>query len=110
MNLDLNNISPMSRPIISFLHELSCHKKVNRLIIFGSRACGDYDKYSDIDLAVDAQEFDREDWVKLRETAYYEIRTVLQISIVNFVKNPKRLQSRILQDGCIIYEQKKVIG
>ncbi|KKL06801.1 hypothetical protein LCGC14_2592380, partial [marine sediment metagenome] len=75
MNLNLHNISPLPKPIISFLHDLSNHKKVSRIIIFGSRACDDYDKYSDIDLAVEAQEFDREDWIKLRETAYYDIRT-----------------------------------
>ncbi|PHS30501.1 MAG: toxin-antitoxin system, toxin component [Sulfurovum sp.] len=91
--------------VINFLHELTGHGKINRLIIFGSRACGDYDAYSDVDLAIDAENFDRKDWVTLKEVAYYEVRTVLQISIVNFVRNPNRLQNRILEDGFIIYEQ-----
>lgn len=109
MDLKLHSISQLSRPVIYFLHNLSCHKKVSRLIIFGSRACGDYEQYSDIDLAVDAENFNREDWIELRETAYYQIRTVLQISIVNFSKNPIRLQNRILTDGFVIYEQQKKI-
>ncbi|WP_101756627.1 nucleotidyltransferase family protein [Oceanicoccus sp. KOV_DT_Chl] len=110
MALNLQGISPLSKSVVEFLHELSCHAKVDRLIIFGSRACNDYDKYSDIDLAIDAESFNREDWIRLRMTAYYDVRTVLQISIVNFVSNPSRLQNRILEDGLIIYDgQKKVI-
>ena len=105
MQLNLSGISPLPMTVIIFLHELTGHENIERLIIFGSRACGDYDTYSDIDLAIDAGNFDRKDWVTLKEVAYYEVRTVLQISIVNFVKNPIRLQNRILEDGFIIYEQ-----
>jgi predicted nucleotidyltransferase len=79
--------------------------EVNRIIIFGSRACGDYEEYSDVDLAIDAEVMSSESWIKLRELAYYEVRTVLQISIVNYFKNPDRLKARILEDGKIIYEQ-----
>jgi len=63
MDLNLNYISPLPVTVVNFLHQLSCHEKVNRLIIFGSRACGDYDKYSDIDLAIDAKRFNREEWI-----------------------------------------------
>ena len=104
-SLNLLGISPLPDSVIDFISDISNIDEVNRIIIFGSRACGDYEKYSDIDLAIDAERMSNESWVKLRELAYYEVRTVLQISIVNYFKNPERLKIRMLEDGRIIYEQ-----
>lgn len=105
MSLNLGNISPLPLEVISFLQELSENEQVEKLIIFGSRACGDYDKYSDVDLAVVAPKYNRSDWILLRAKAIHDIRTVLKISIVNFVSNPLRLQNQIYKDGEVIYEQ-----
>lgn len=103
--LELSGVSPLPDTVIDFISDISNIDEVNRIIIFGSRACGDYEKYSDVDLAIDAEGLGHEGWVKLRERAYYEVRTVLQISVVNYFKNPDRLKNRILENGKIIYEQ-----
>lgn len=107
MTLDLKNISPLPEGVVYFLHDLCQDNLVEKLIVFGSRACGDYDKYSDVDLAVVAPHFIRADWVMLRAKAIHETRTVLKISIVNFLLNPPHLQERIYDNGVVIYEQCK---
>lgn len=106
MRLHLENISYLSEQIVQFMEELSQNEKVKRLIVFGSRACGDFEKFSDLDLAVDAPELTKKEWLFLKEQAYYYVRTVLQISLVHFAHNPMRLQERIIKDGVIIYGKK----
>ncbi|MCU8015016.1 MULTISPECIES: nucleotidyltransferase domain-containing protein [unclassified Shewanella] len=105
LQVNLRKISPLPIEAIKFLDELSQRDSVEKLIIFGSRACGDYDKYSDIDLAVVAPSFTKADWVMLRAKAIHDVRVVFRISIVNFLSNPERLQKRIYDDGEVIYEQ-----
>lgn len=109
MKLNLSNVSPLPIEAVNFLNELSQQDTVEKLIIFGSRACGDYDKYSDIDLAVIASSFSKADWVILRAKAIHEVRVVFRISIVNFLSNPERLQQKIYNDGEVIYEQSKKV-
>lgn len=103
MKLNLNKISPLPESIIEFLDYLSTIDCVKRIIVFGSRANSDYEKFSDLDLAIDAPQLKKIDWLRLKEEAYYDVRTVLQISMVNFNTNPIRLQNQILITGEIIY-------
>ncbi|ATD60401.1 hypothetical protein CNX70_09575 [Janthinobacterium svalbardensis] len=111
MLVNLHKISPLPDEAIEFLEDLSQRDSVETLIIFGSRACGDYEKYSDIDLAVIASSFVKEDWIMLRAKATYDVRVFFRISIVNFLSNPIRLQKRIYENGEIVYEKsKKAIG
>jgi uncharacterized protein len=105
MLINLHKISPLPKEAVEFLEELSRQDSVEKLIIFGSRACGDYEKYSDIDLAVVASSFTGDDWVMLRAKANHHVRVVFRISIVDFLSNPDRLQQRIYNDGEIIYEK-----
>ena len=100
---NLENISPLSEEIISFLSEISLNKKVEKIIVFGSRALGDYEKYSDLDLAIEAPSMQKYEWLKLKEYVTYDLRTVLRISLVNFSTNPPKLKERINQTGKIIY-------
>lgn len=104
MPLNLNHVSPLPAEAIKFLNELCERDAVEKLIIFGSRACGDYEKYSDIDLAVVASSFTKSDWVMLRAKAIHDVRVVFRISIVNFLSNPAHFQQRIYKDGEVIYE------
>lgn len=100
---NLDQISPLSENVISFLTSIVSEKKVNKIIVFGSRAFGDYEKYSDLDLAIDAPLLTKGEWLKLKEYAYYDVKTVIQLSLVHFNTNPIRLQKHILTTGKIIY-------
>lgn len=103
MQLNLQHISPLPLQIETFLFDLTKNSSIHRLIVFGSRAHTDFEKYSDIDLAIDAPLISKRNWLLLKEIAYYDIKTVLQISLVHYNSNPIRLQNRILTTGKIIY-------
>jgi predicted nucleotidyltransferase len=102
-NLDL--ISPISSPIVIFLENIAKQKSVCKIIIFGSRALGDFEKYSDIDIAVDAPEMTKHEWLKLKEYAIYDLNSFIKVSLVNYATNPVKLKERINQTGKIIYER-----
>ncbi len=77
---------------------------IDELILFGSRAVGDYEPRSDFDIAVRAPSIDRYQFSKIRvETA--EARTLYWISLVHFDTTPTRFQSRIREQGVTIYER-----
>lgn len=100
---NLKTISPLSNEIIAFLNQIASNKMVDRIIVFGSRAFGDYEPYSDLDLAIDAPNITKYEWLKLREYATYDLRTILKISLVHYSSNPQKLKDRIKKTGKIIY-------
>ena len=100
---NLDKISPLPNEIISFLYDIAANDKVDRIIVFGSRAFGDFETYSDLDLAIDAPRLKKQEWLKLKEFVTYDLRTVLRISLVYYSTNPKKLKERINQTGKIIY-------
>lgn len=102
---NLEHISPLSENVISFLTTISRQESVSRIIVFGSRALGDYERYSDLDLAVDAPEMTKIEWLKLKEFAIYDLNAFIKVSLVHFATNPDKLKNRINQTGKIIYER-----
>ena len=79
------------------------HKCVKKVILYGSRARGDYRKTSDIDLAIEGCP----DWEvsEIRETLEEEAPTLLTFDVVNLEKAPKELKENILKEGVVIYEK-----
>jgi uncharacterized protein len=77
---------------------------VEMIILFGSRAFGDHEERSDIDIAL-LGEISRTQWARLRERAY-QYRTLYWVSIVHWDRNPQLLRDRILETGVIIYDKK----
>ncbi|WP_375557928.1 nucleotidyltransferase domain-containing protein [Albibacterium profundi] len=47
---NLEHISPLSETVVLFISTISKIESVNKIVVFGSRALGDYEKYSDLDL------------------------------------------------------------
>jgi predicted nucleotidyltransferase len=95
------NIPKTVVPLIYEFQELSF---VERIILFGSRAFGDHDDRSDIDLAL-LGAISRKQWTHLRERAYH-YNTLYWVSIVHWNRNPPALQRRILETGVIIFDKK----
>jgi predicted nucleotidyltransferase len=102
---NLECISPLSENVISFLATISRQESVRRIIVFGSRALGDYEEYSDLDLAVDAPDMTKSEWLKLKEFAIYDLDAFIKVSLVYYATNPDKLKDRINQTGKIIYER-----
>jgi predicted nucleotidyltransferase len=61
---NLDKISPLKEEVINFLASLTRVNEVDKMIVFGSRALGDYETYSDLDLAIDAPTMSKFEWLK----------------------------------------------
>ena len=74
---------------------------MNKVILFGSRARGDFKRTSDIDLAAEGENFDRFALDIEEETS-----TLLQYDIVNLGRDmQEELREAIAREGIMIYEK-----
>ena len=87
--------------IIKEISLFSRKSGVRKVILFGSRARGDYTERSDIDLAVCGGDFDAFYW-DVREN----VHSLLTFDIVNFDSGiSEDLKKEIERDGVTIYEE-----
>lgn len=74
---------------------------INRVLLFGSRARGDFKRTSDIDLAAEGGDFDRFALDVEEETS-----TLLKYDIVDLNRAmQEELREAILREGIVIYEK-----
>lgn len=91
----------ISDRVIGEIQELAKKHDIGKVILFGSRARGDFHRTSDIDLAVSgghipafALDVDEQTW------------TLLSFDVVNLDRPlPKALESNIRKDGIVLYEK-----
>lgn len=76
--------------------------EVSKLILFGSRARGDADERSDIDIAVEASGLSREKWLRLLDEVE-EVNTLLPIDVIRFEEAAEALKENIVREGKILY-------
>jgi uncharacterized protein len=84
--------------------KLSPVTSVKKIILFGSRARGDSDPKSDIDIAINCPQASQRQWLSINEKID-EINTLLSIDVVRFDKVPDELCEKIKREGIVIYEQ-----
>lgn len=94
-----------------FVDELQSHcarnNQVEKIILFGSRARGDYHRSSDIDLAVSTINSSHSKQ-NLIEQSIYELPTPLKIDVIFMSRLTKeKLILNIKKEGVVIYEQGK---
>jgi 23S rRNA (uracil1939-C5)-methyltransferase len=77
------------------------HANVKRIILYGSRARGDYGRGSDIDIAVECED----DNGFVRNVIDDEVRTLLKLDIVNLDGVNEKLRHEIDEDGIVVYEK-----
>jgi predicted nucleotidyltransferase len=88
--------------VIRLLDELARDPQVEGLILFGSRAIGDHNERSDVDIAVCGKDISSRHWGEIREAAH-RAPTLYRVGLVHFDKNPEQLRGRILSTGVSIY-------
>ncbi len=76
----------------------------NKIILFGSRARGNFRKNSDIDIAVDIELNFREKR-KLKERIY-DISGLYSVDLVFLDSVDEKFKEKILEEGRILYEKK----
>ena len=93
-----NGINPV---VVREIEELARKYNINKVILFGSRARGDYHRTSDIDLAVTGG-----DCVRFALDVEDETSTLLFFDVVNLDgKVQKELLDSIGKEGICIYEK-----
>lgn len=75
----------------------------SRIILYGSRARGDYKETSDIDLAIISSRSAH----ALKEILNEEIPTLLKFDVINFSKAENALKREILKEGIVLYEKSR---
>lgn len=82
--------------------EIANDEAVDALILFGSRAFGDHEDRSDVDVAVSGASITRAKWANMKDAANY-CRSLYWISLVHLDRNPSTLRQRIIDTGIPIY-------
>lgn len=90
----------ISKQVLEEIIDLSKTHNLSKVILFGSRARGDYGKKSDIDLAIEGKDITG---FALDVDEYTE--TLLQYDIVDLSKAQEELLDNIRKEGIIIYEK-----
>jgi predicted nucleotidyltransferase len=75
---------------------------VERIILFGSRARGDHDERSDIDLAIACPGASPEEWTAIWNIAD-EAPTLLKVDLVRLEHVDDALQQEIEREGVVLY-------
>jgi predicted nucleotidyltransferase len=86
---------------------LSACPEIERVVLFGSRARGDAEERSDIDLAIVAPRATPRQWLEI-SFRLEEVDTLLPIDIVRWQEASSALKARIAAEGKILYERHKI--
>jgi uncharacterized protein len=92
---------PLAMPEL-LAKQIGAFPHVEKVILFGSRARGDADANSDIDLAVVCPEADYPEWALIQRMAETSL-TIDKIDIVRFERAPEFLRKAIERDGKVLY-------
>lgn len=94
-------ITGIKDQVFSALVDLAKKYDIDQILLFGSRARGDYHRTSDIDLAVTGG-----DIVRFSVDADEEVPTLLKFDIVNLDGAvQEELRTSIEKEGIVIYEK-----
>ncbi|WP_343209582.1 nucleotidyltransferase domain-containing protein [Anaerolentibacter hominis] len=98
INMNETGINP---DVIEEIKELARNYQVDRVILFGSRARGDYGRASDIDLAVQGGDF-----INFALDVDEKTSTLLMYDVIDLNSNvQEELLESIRKDGIVIYEK-----
>lgn len=91
--------------VSSLLPPLSTFGAIRRIILFGSRARGDFEERSDIDLAIDAPGIGILEWDKICHYVEDTSPTLLPIDLIWLQRAPASLCRQVEKDGVILFER-----
>lgn len=81
------------------------YASVQRVILFGSRALGDFTDRSDIDIAIDAPELSEQGWTSLLLELQENSSTLLKIDAHWLQDTSNELRREVQATGKVIYEK-----
>ena len=97
----MNSDTGIREAVLTEIRDLAEKYGLERVVLFGSRARGDYKKTSDIDLAATGG-----DVVRFSLDADEETSTLLSFDVVNLDRAvPEELRESIEKEGIVLYEK-----
>lgn len=94
----------MNELLITQIREIATrYPQIQSVLLFGSRAHGDNNNFSDIDLAIKASNISDKDWLLLTEQIENELDTLLKIDLVLYERVSEELQGQINQCYQVLY-------
>ena len=97
----MSKIQPLMTKLVD---AITTTHQVEKVILFGSRARGDAEERSDIDIAIVCPDISVREWLDICDRIEM-MDTLLEVNIVRFDTASKEFQERILQEGEVLYEQ-----
>ena len=82
----------------------SVNTSIRRVFLYGSRARGDAESRSDIDLAIEAPSASQREWLEVY-FSLEDLDTLLEIDAIRWEEAPEALKRNILSEGQILYER-----
>lgn len=104
-----NNQITLPLTVMHFMNELMSNEKIEKIILFGSRAVKDNDERADVDIAISGQKLIKQDIIQLRDKAY-RAKSLYWICIVHLDLTPLTLKDRIIKQGVVLYEHAQSKG
>ncbi len=102
-----NNFGIYKNSFLEIINELHKYHELEKAVIFGSRAMGNYKKGSDIDIAIFGKNITFEILSKLNYELNEELPIPYFIDVIHFeTTENKELQKHILTEGAVIYQRK----
>ncbi|MEQ1887845.1 MAG: nucleotidyltransferase domain-containing protein [Alphaproteobacteria bacterium] len=98
------NIQEQIAPAQKVIRQLRRFSQIDRIYLFGSRARGDAQPRSDIDLAIACPQADSRGWADICE-AVDEADTLLKIDVIRLEDAAPDFLRRILAEGRLLYER-----
>lgn len=77
---------------------------IKKIVLFGSRAYGDHNPRSDIDLAIIAPDISSRDWLTFTDTLEEELETLLKLDVINLSTASKKLKDEVDQCHVVLYQ------
>lgn len=88
----------------AIINAISKYHTVDKIIIFGSRARGDANARSDLDVAIVGEKISTREWVEIYD-AIDDLDTLLEFDVVRFDTASQDLKQRISNEGVVLYER-----
>jgi predicted nucleotidyltransferase len=92
----------MHPAIVAMVEQMRRSRPVERIVLFGSRARGDHDERSDIDLAIACPDASAEEWAALWNIVD-EAPTLVNIDLVRLEHVDDALRQSIEREGVVLY-------
>ena len=87
------------------VRRVAAQPHVRRVWLFGSRARGEARERSDIDLAVEAPDADRREWLEVCRVVEEDADTLLPIDLIRLEDVPEGLRARVRAEGRVLFER-----